>query len=73
MYLDLYVSNSLILAGVSCQNMRLMVLDAYLGFVGDLMWIDNQGTTDPVYTGVGTRYTLLYLAPGDLPPGSIYS
>ena len=73
MYLDLYVSNVLILAGAACENLRLMVLTAYLGFVGDLVWLDNQGATDPVYTGVGSRYSLIYVSPSDLPAGSIYS
>jgi hypothetical protein len=69
MYLDLYVNNALIIGGVICQNLNRIVRDLYLGFVGDVCFIDNQGDTDPVYTGLGTRYSLLYLTPSDLPPG----
>jgi hypothetical protein len=68
-YLDLYVNDALIIGGVICQNLNRIVRDLYLGFVGDLCFIDNQGDTDPVYTGLGSRYNLLYLTPSDLPPG----
>ena len=52
LFLDIYVSNTLILAGVRCRNTTLMVLDAYLGFVGALTWLDNQGNDNPDYTGL---------------------
>jgi hypothetical protein len=69
LFLDLYVSNVLIIGGVICQNLNRIVRDAYLGFQGDLCFIDSQGTTDPVYTGLGARYNLAYLEVADLPAG----
>ncbi len=69
LFMDLYVSNVLIVGGVICQNLNLIVRDAYLGFIGDFTFIDNQGATDPVYTGLGlagSRYSLAYLSPADL-------
>ena len=69
LYVDLYVNDVLIIGGVICQNLNRIVRDLYLGFVGDLCFIDNQGDTDPNYLGLGTRYSLLYLTPADLPPG----
>ena len=69
LFLDLYVSNAIVLAGVLGRDRRLMVMNAYLGFEGDLMWLDNQGTSDPAYTGLapGGRFSLIYLAPADVP------
>jgi hypothetical protein len=69
MYMDVQVNNSLIIGGVICQDRNRIVRSLYLGFLGDLMFYDNQGLTDPVYTGLGTRYTLLYLELTDLPNG----
>ena len=66
LFLDLYVSNSLIISGVLCQNLNRIVRSAYLGFSGDLGFWDQQGTSDPVYTGLGGRFQLVYLSPTDL-------
>ena len=71
LFVDLYSNNALIIAGVLAQNLRLIVISAYLGFIGDLTFYDNQGTSDPYYTGLGTRYSLVYLAPGDIPSSSL--
>lgn len=68
LFLDIYVGNSLVLAGARCRNLTLMVMNAYLGFLGDLTWIDNQGSQNPDYTGLGGRYSLIYLLPADIPP-----
>ena len=66
MFMDIYVGTSLIIGGVICQNLNRIVRDAYLGFVGDLAFADTQGTDDPTYAGLGTRFLLIYYAPGDL-------
>ena len=68
-YCDLYVNNVLIIAGVLCENLNRLVRDLYLGFIGDLCFIDNLDNSDPVYTGLGTRYSLAYLETTDLLPG----
>lgn len=73
LFLDLYVANILIIGGVICENLNRIVRDLYLGFSGDLAFIDNQGSTDPVYTGLGpttsARYSLAYLSADELLPG----
>lgn len=66
LFLDLYVADKLVIGGVICQNGNLIVRDAYLGFVGDLMFIDNLGKTDPHSPGLGSRYSLCYLEVADL-------
>lgn len=65
-FLDLAVNNAPIISGVICLHANKIVRDAYLGFIGDLAFYDLQGSTDPIYTGFGTRYVLVYLAPGDV-------
>lgn len=69
LFVDLYVNNGLIIAGVIAENLNRIVRNAYLGFLGDLAFIDTQGTSDPVYTGLGGRYLLMYLTETDPPVG----
>lgn len=69
-FVDLLVDNTLIIGGVIAQDRNLIVISPYLGFIGDLMFIDNLGATDPYYTGLGSRYSLAYLPPGDYPAGT---
>jgi hypothetical protein len=69
MFMDVLVNNNSIIMGVLCQNMNRIVRDLYLGFSGDLLFFDNQGDTDPYYTGLGDRYVLLYVSSDELPAG----
>jgi len=62
------IDNSPMVMGVICQRANRIVRDAYLGFLGDLMWIDTQGTNDPEYSGIGSRYVLAYLFPDEIGP-----
>jgi hypothetical protein len=51
-----------------CRNLQRLLLDSqYRGFEGDFVFVDSQGDTDPVYTGLDDRYRLYWLAPTDLP------
>jgi len=71
LFLDLYSNGVLIVAGVLCKNLTLLVRNAYLGFTGDIGFLDTQGTSDPDYTGLGSRFQLLYLTSSDLAPGQV--
>ena len=66
LFMDVYNNNVLVIGGVLCRNLVLIVRSAYLGYEGDFCWFDTQGTTDPIYTGIGARYLLLYLTPADI-------
>lgn len=66
LYLDLAVNNVPLVRAVICMDRVKLVREAYLGFLGDLVFEDTQGLTDPVYTGLGARYQLVYLEPADL-------
>ena len=66
LYCDLYVNDTLIIGGVVCRNLTQIVIDSYLGFVGDLMFSDTQGTSDPSSPGLGSRFLLFYVEASDL-------
>lgn len=71
LYLDVFVGNTAIVQGVICLNATLIVRSAYLGFSGDFEFIDSQpdpknGASDPVYTGLGSRFQLLYLSASEI-------
>lgn len=66
LYCDLYVDDALKVGGVVCRNLARIVINGYLGFVGDLMFSDTQGVNDPASPGLGTRYLLMYAEASDL-------
>lgn len=61
LFIDVYVNDEPIRVGMICQNLNRIVRRLYLGFVGDFIFVDTQETSDPVYTGLGTRFFLIYL------------
>lgn len=61
MYLSLSVNNSPVINSIICRDRIRLVPYAYLPFVGNLAFIDTQGTDDPNYTGLGERFKLVYL------------
>jgi hypothetical protein len=69
LFMTLHVGDALIIASVLCENFTRIVRSLYLGFSGDFFILDTQGTTDPVYTGLGSRYVLCYLTAAELPAG----
>lgn len=61
LYFDIYNQGEPILTCVICQDRVKLIQLEYLGFTGDLSFIDTQGLQDPIYTGLGSRYLLVYL------------
>lgn len=66
MYMDLTVNGNPIMQGVPCLFGNKMVGYSYLGFKGDLVFLDNDGQSDPFYDGLGIRYTLYYIEESEL-------
>ena len=66
LFVDLYVDNALVIAGVRALNLNRIVRSAYLGFSGDLAFVDTQGSDDPSYSGIGSRFVLGYWTAGEL-------
>lgn len=60
LYLDLFVNDVPIVVGVLCRDRTFLIRNAYLGFTGDLLFVDAQGASDPDYTGLGSRFALLW-------------
>lgn len=71
MYLDLSVNDVLIVGGVICHDRNLLVRSAYLGFSGDLAFVDTQGADDPTSDGLGGRFLLEYFLPSELVPAAL--
>lgn len=71
LFMDVLLNNSAVIRGVICQNLNRIIRDAYLGYSGDFVFLDNQGTNDPFYTGLGSRYQLFYLTAADLAAGLV--
>lgn len=66
-YLDLYINNTTpIITCVLCLDRVRVVRETYQGFIGDLAFVDTQGTSDPTNSGFGTRFLLTYLEASDL-------
>ncbi len=55
-----------IVNGVIAQDRNRIVRSAYLGFSGDLIFADTQGTSDPDWLGIGDRFFLVYLTPDEV-------
>lgn len=61
LFFDLNSNGVDIVTCVIARNADLLVCRTYVGFVGNLMFIDTLGDTDPNYSGLTSRYNLLYL------------
>jgi hypothetical protein len=79
LFMGLYVNDAPIITSVICQNANRIVRDAYLGFIGDFVWVDTQPQSingappmaqNPYWTGLGTRWFLIYLEASDLSGGA---
>ncbi|TAL90900.1 MAG: hypothetical protein EPN62_00760 [Candidimonas sp.] len=66
LYLDLLINNAAVKTAILCRDRVKLIRDEYLGFIGDLVFVDTQGLNDPDYTGLGVRFVLVYLESGDL-------
>lgn len=60
-FLTLSVSGNDIVTSRLCRDRVGLVRSPYLGFRGNLAFVDTQGQNDPDYLGFGTRYKLVYI------------
>lgn len=60
-YIDVAISGVAILTGCLARNRVRCIRDSHLGLVGDLAFVDLLGSLDPVSSGFGTRWVLVYL------------
>lgn len=66
LYMDLTVNSNPIMQGVPCLYGNKMVRYSYLGFIGDLVFLDSSGQSNPVHDGLGGRYVLYYIEESEL-------
>ena len=60
LFFDLFIDGNPIVQSMLCLNRVGLVAEAYLGFTGQLVFIDTQGTDDPSYQSLGSRFLLTY-------------
>lgn len=65
LFATVYLDDALVVANVICQDRNRLVRSTYLGFAGDLAFVDMRGADDPTYDGLGDRFQLVYLPPGE--------
>lgn len=61
MYCALSVSNVSIWKSVLCHDRTPIRQFRVQKFVGNLVFVDRDGSSDPVHTGFGERYRLYYI------------
>lgn len=75
LYMDLVSNGTKIVTGRQCRSFGgstteaapfLLLSGQYWGFEGDFLFIDTEGDEDPQYSGLGSRWQLLYYSPTDL-------
>lgn len=60
LYMNVWVNGVVVVSGAICQNLNPVVHADYLSLGGDFVWVDMQGSQDPVYSGLGSRYVLTF-------------
>jgi len=60
LFVDLFVGTTAVRRGLEALNLVKLLRDGYLGFSGNLYFFDTQGAEDPSYSGLGSRFVLLY-------------
>lgn len=66
LYIDLTVDGKAVMQGVLCLNGNKLVRYSYLPFKGELFFADLEGSSDPAWEGLGTRYRLYYLSESEV-------
>lgn len=60
-FVDINADGVDVVVGVIARDAVPLVCREYTGFVGNLLFIDTQGSADPSYGGLGSRFSLVYL------------
>lgn len=67
LYFSLSVDNDPIVRNHVCRNRtRMLLAQQYRRFIGDFVFVDTRGDTEPTYTGLASRYVLLYLTEAEV-------
>ena len=63
LYCDMALEQQAICRGCPCLDGVCMPLYDYLGLAGKLLFVDMEGDADPHWSGLGSRWRLIYLTP----------
>lgn len=66
LYANVVSNNAEVVGLVICENENRIVRNGYLGLQGDFIFVDTQGEDDPYFTGLGSRFQLVYLSAAEL-------
>ena len=61
LFVDITADGVLVSAATIARNAVPLASREYAGLSGNLLFIDTQGDSDPEFTELGTRYSLVYL------------
>lgn len=61
LFVDLSANGVDIVVGIIARDAVPIVCRQYTGFEGNLIFIDTQGSSDPISSGLGDRFDLVYL------------
>lgn len=60
-FVDINADGVNIVSGIIARDAVPLVCREYTGFIGNLLFIDTQGSNDPSYDSLGSRWSLVYL------------
>jgi hypothetical protein len=66
LFVDLSVGGVVCSTGILALNGTPLCPFGYASFVGYLIFIDTQGSSDPTYDGLAGRYQMIYLTEAEL-------
>ena len=62
LFVSVSVSGALVVSSIIARDFVPIVCIGYTGFIGNLVFNDSQGVSDPSYEGLGERFNLIYLS-----------
>ena len=65
LFADIVYNGVVVINSRLCLDRTDLNPSRYLGMPQGLFFVDTQGTSDPVYTGFGTQYLLVYGDPDE--------
>lgn len=61
LFVDINSDGVDIVVGVIARDAVPIICREYMGFIGNILFVDTQGSSDPTYSGLGSRFSLVYL------------
>lgn len=61
LFVDINSNGIDVVTGIIARDAVPIICREYIDFIGNLLFIDTQGSSDPNYKGLGNRWTLVYL------------